>query len=166
ALSNAAVSSNATAGGGGGDGGRGGFLQGTGGDGGDGGVSQGGGLYVGGPTSVRLRNSTIAYNSCDASQGGAGHLAGIRGLNGVGQSGQGGGVRNEGGTVDAVSTIFGYNEVVGPSGEIEFSGDFASASNVLLADNTGSHLAAANGDLARNRVGTAMHPLDPILPPL
>jgi hypothetical protein len=80
---------------------------------------------------------------------------------------QGGGVRNEGGTVNVVSTIIGYNTTIGAaSTEIEFSGNVTTASHVLLTDNTGSNLAAANPDANGNLVGTATAPINPGLLPL
>ncbi len=171
-LSNATVSTNATHGGAGGQGGSngrrlGGGTAGTIGRGGNGGASQGGGVFVGAAT-ASLRNSTIAINVSVASSGGAGGVPteGIfAGFNGTGQASQGGGLRISVGLVNAVSTIFGSNTAAGGT-HFDVSGNFGTAQNNLVSDNTGSNLAAGNPGANGNKVGTAAARIDPGLLPL
>src|SRR5262249_61798760 len=109
---------------------------------------------------VPLRTSAGAASGCGrgpAGPAGAGGTPGVRG------STQGGGVRNAGGTVRAVSSIFGDNFANGGPAH-DFSGDFATATNNLLKNNTGSNLAAANPDANGNRLGSRPDPLHPRLP--
>jgi hypothetical protein len=109
-----------------------------------------------------VRNSTVAFNSSDTSKGGAG--GDPAGMAGQDTKGQGGGVRRDGGTVNAVSSIFADNTAAG--GQADFSGNFALARHNLLEDNTGSNLAGANPDANGNKVGTGGFPFNPHLLPL
>jgi hypothetical protein len=138
-----------------------------GGAGGAGGIGQGGGLFLGGPTTVNLDNSTVAFNRAESGLAGPGGGGNPAGLPGTTPPSQGGGVRNDGGTLNAISTIIGDNTTIGAaSTEIEFSGDFTTATHVLLTNNTGANLVAANPDANGNLVGTAAAPIDPGLLPL
>jgi hypothetical protein len=177
-VSNATVALNTSQGGKGGDGGARGasVFPAKSGNGGNGGASQGGGLFV---SSLGLflqgvadvHNSTIAFNTSDANQGGA--AGGALAVAGQGAMGQGGGVRQEFfGVVNAVSSIFAKNSALQPNGTnapaMDFSGQFnlATAQHNLLGDNTGSNLLAGNPDPNGNRVGTKVNPIDPLLMPL
>jgi hypothetical protein len=142
-------------------------MFGNGGTGGNGGASQGGGIYLAGGR-LDVTNVTIARNAVKASAGGAGgqggSVSGMNGQPGISQPGQGGGVFAAGGTdVSARNSLFGLNDAAdGP----DFSGNFTTASHNFLSDRTGSNLGPANLDAHGNIVGSASHPIDPLLGPL
>jgi hypothetical protein len=149
-LTNVTISTSAVRGG---DGGNGGQQSGaTQGRGGDGGAALGGGIYVSSGTLV-LTNSTVAANRAEASMGGFGY-------GGHPGPGQGGGVRNAAGTMNALNTLFGNSTA---TNHPDFSGNFGSASHNLLSDGTGSNLInGVNGNI----VGSHDMPIDPLLGPL
>jgi hypothetical protein len=164
-VSNTTVASNRSQGGNGGHGGAAGpsGLPAKDGDGGGGGADKGGGLFVFLFGTANVHNSTLAFNTSDSSQGGA--AGGALGVAGPDTTGQGGGVRRDGGTVNAVSSIFANNVAV-KGNDVDFSGHFATAQNNLLADSTGSNLPAGNPGPNGNKVGTKPNPIDPKLLPL
>jgi hypothetical protein len=174
-LTNVTDSSNRVRGGTGGRGGNGGSvgssfsaLAGRGGNGGNGGVAGGGGLFLNSGT-LDMTNVTVAANQAKDSTGGVQGLSGSggkhnhHGIPGAGQAGQGGGIQNAGGTVNATNSLIALNTAATAP---DFSGDFATASNNLLGDGTGSNLAPANPDANGNIVGSAASPIDPMLGPL
>jgi hypothetical protein len=161
-LVNSTVSGNGLFGGQGGNGGASGGGS-VAGNGGAAGSPQGGGVFVGAGATAVLHNSTIADNEAPSSQGGAAG-SGSSGTAGTAGPGQGGGLCNAGGIVNAVSTIF-ANDFAGGAGPDVF-GNLTTASHNLLRNGTGSNLAAANPDANGNRVGTTGHLIDPILRPL
>jgi hypothetical protein len=83
--------------------------------------------------------------------------------NGPGSLGQGGGADNAGAAADARNTIVGLNQA---SQAPDFSGNFTAASHNLLEDGTGSNLPPGDPGPNGNLVGTAAHPIDPMLGPL
>jgi hypothetical protein len=150
-LSDATISSNTGRGGDGGIGQDGCVGSGNG---GNGAAATGSGIFLS-SGNVNLANCTVPSNTAEASMGGFGYPPGNRG------TGQGGGIRNAGGTVDALNTIFGNNTAADYAPD--FFGNFASASHNLLADGTGSNLInGVNGNL----VGSHDMPIDPLLGPL
>jgi hypothetical protein len=161
-LSNSTVADNTTIGGGGGTGGT-GPAPGTG---GDGGSSEGGGIVANLAGTTTISNSTVAFNRAAMSHGGASAMVYWGAGNpGIDQVGDGGGLYHKFGFVSVISSIFGDNTAEGGS-NVDISGDFHIALHVLLANNTGSNLAAGLPDANGNLVGTAFHPLDPRLQPL
>jgi hypothetical protein len=164
-LSDATIASNQARDRNGGQGGAAGMgaPNGTSGAGGAGGTAKGGGLFVFLFGTAEVHNSTVALNFAADSQGGPAG-AGAGGMIGPGAKGQGGGVRIDNGNLDAVnavSSIFAGNNA---STDPDFSGNFNTAQNNLLANNTGSNLPSnpPNGNL----VGTGVQPIDPRLLPL
>jgi hypothetical protein len=162
-VTNSTLSTNTVGGGNGGNGGNGGhyyIYYGRGGNGGNGAAAiGGGGIYVSAGTS-ELTNSTVAFNTAQASLGGAGGMGSPPGSPGTGGPGQGGGVSNAGGAVNALNTLVGDNSA---GSAPDFSGNFASASHNFLADGTGSNLVnGVNGNL----VGSHDLPINPRLGPL
>jgi hypothetical protein len=159
-LSNSTVADNTPVGG---DGGTGGNSLGVPGNGGSGGSSQGGGIldWTGG--SISVENSTVAFNQAKMSHGGAAGTGTSTGSAGGNGSGDGGGLYSP--NLYTLSSIFADNVAEGGT-HADFSGSFALASHVLLANNSGSNLAAGSPDANGNLVGTAANPIDPKLRPL
>jgi hypothetical protein len=160
-LSNATVAVNSTAGGGGGTGGNSLAMAGNG---GNAGTSQGGGMFVDLMGTANVHNSTVAFNKALLSHGGAaGTMGSSAGTAGTDSPGDGGGVFVvAGGTLNAISSIFGDNTAEGGT-HPDFTGNFGTASHILLADNTGSNLAAGNPDGNGNLIGTSASPINPKL---
>jgi hypothetical protein len=95
--------------------------------------------------------------------GGAAGTGSSAGTAGSDQAGDGGGAFIDG--LNAVSSIFGDNVAEGGT-HPDVSGDFMMASHILLANNTGSNLAAGSPEANGNLIGTAASPIDPKLRPL
>src|SRR5262245_29762961 len=68
----------------------------------------GGAIYVSAGTTA-LTNGTVAFNTAQASLGGAGGTGSLPGSPGTAGPGQGGGLRIAGGTLNALNTLVGDN---------------------------------------------------------
>jgi hypothetical protein len=156
-------------GGGGGQGGQGENDQsgGNGGDGGNGGLVQGGGIYHHGFGTLRLLNTTIAFNEVDSSLAGPAGLAapgGASGNNGSAQDGSGGGVFSANGGGVAKNTLIADNLAhTAPDFFGNFDLTWVTHDLVGAIDNN-SNLTPQNGN--GSLVGTTTNPMNPMLGPL
>jgi hypothetical protein len=159
-LSNCTVAQNIAEGGDGSKGGNG--AVGPGGNGGNGGASQGGAILVAAGATLNLHNTTFADNRVGPSSGGSGGSGGTAGMAGNRGIFDGSGVRNDGGTVNAASTLFAFSSASFAGGLSlyvpVFSGNFTTASHNLVDDGTGA-TGIANG-VDGNLVGTAANHID------
>jgi hypothetical protein len=141
--------------------------------GGNGGGGSGGGLYVAGGT-VTLGNDTLSGNDA---HGGFGE-GGVEGAKvGDGGNGTGGGLYLvSGSTTLLTNTVIAQNTVAGGGSEDQLgsngsasdpdvSGTVTSSDHDFIGDGTGSNLQNDNG-VNGDQVGTAAHPLNPLLGPL
>jgi hypothetical protein len=132
-LANSTLSTNTVRGGDGGNGRNAASVYDHGSNGGNGGAASGGGICANSETCA-VTDCTLAFNIVEASLGGAGGSGTPPGTPGIGQSGQGGGVRNAGGTLNALNTIFGNNtSATAP----DFSGPLASLGHNLIGSSSG-----------------------------
>jgi hypothetical protein len=131
-LANTTLSTNTVQGGNGGNGGPAIFSY-PGGIGGDGGAASGGGIYDNSGTCA-VTSCTLALNTAKASKGGAGGSGVPQGNPGTGQSGLGGGVRNAGGTLNALNTIFSDNIA---ASDPDLYGSLSSAGYNLIGNSSG-----------------------------
>jgi hypothetical protein len=137
-------------------GGQGG-LGGPGGSSGNGGDGQGGGVFIGPSVSfVNLFNSTIAENYAQAGGAGPGSPGTPPTTPGFPGSAAGGGVFNNHGDVNAVSSLIEANlAAIAP----DYDGIFNSAGHNLVGVSNGSNLSGASPDVNGNLFGTAASPL-------
>jgi hypothetical protein len=176
-LTNCTITTNEARGSPGGTGGAGGaggspnHTTGQGGAGGAGGAGtgpRGGGIFFNGGQ-LDLTNCTIARNAAERAFGGAGGaggsglVAGATGPTGAAGLGVAGGVRNGGGTLDALNTLFALNRA---DNAPDVWGVFHAAVHNLLRVAAGSNLPAADPDANGNLVGSLAHPIDPMVGPL
>jgi hypothetical protein len=152
-LTNSTLSTNSVGGGNGGAGGIGNgfYFYGRGGNGGNGAAGLGGGMYVSG--SFTLTNGTVAFNTAQASLGGAGGTGSPPGNPGSGGTGQGGGVGNAGGTLHTLNTLVGDNTAASAS---DLSGPLASLGHNLIGNSNGGS----------GYTATDLLDVDPLLGPL
>jgi hypothetical protein len=153
-FTNSTLSTNTVSGGNGGAGGIGNgfYFYGRGGNGGNGAAGVGGGIYVSAGT-FTLTNGTVAFNTAQASLGGAGGTGSPPGNPGSGGPGQGGGVANGGGTVRPRNTLVGDNIAASAP---DLSGSLASLGHNLIGNSSGASGYAA----------TDLLNVDPLLSPL
>jgi hypothetical protein len=153
-FTNSTLSTNTVRGGNGGVGGIGNgfYFYGRGGNGGNGAAGLGGGMYVSAGT-FPLTNGTIAFNTAQASLGGAGGTGSPPGNPGSGGTGQGGGVANAGGTLHALNTLVGDNTAASAS---DLSGPLASLGHNLIGNSSGGS----------GYTATDLLDMDPLLGPL
>ena len=152
-FTNSTLSTNTVRGGNGGAGGIGNgfYFYGRGGNGGNGAAGLGGGMYVSG--TFTLTNGTVAFNTAQASLGGAGGTGSPPGNPGSGGTGQGGGVANAGGTLHALNTLVGDNTAASAS---DLSGPLASLGHNLIGNSNGGS----------GYTATDLLDVDPLLGPL
>jgi hypothetical protein len=149
-VTNSTLSTNSVRGGNGGNGGNGSRVRG--GNGGNGAGGLGGGIYVGARTCA-LTDVTVAFNTAEASLGGAGGTGSPPGSPGTGGPGQGGGLGNAGGSVNALNTLIGDNSATSAP---DFSGAVASLGHNLISNSSGGS----------GYTGTDLLDVDPLLGPL
>jgi uncharacterized repeat protein (TIGR01451 family) len=164
-LTNSTIASNNARGAAGGNGGPGGSIPGPtpgmpsvlpGGSGGAGGSAQGGGLYASRGT-ITLGSDTVALNSLQAGQGGAGGSGKQPGQHGAAGSAQGGGIANGSATVGTQNALIARNTAASGT---DYFGSVTSSDHDLVGDGSGSTgFSTTNGD----KVGTDSAPIDPML---